>query len=180
MIIEHGFLPMLFNILSSETYSMAFKKEILWTLSNLTIGEVHQIRAVFQKVEWFNILMQLCRSTNSNIRKEAIWVICNATQNGGREEITSLVDNGVLNMLSFNLDLSSETDVIKTILEALDNILNLDEDQWNRQGFHPMQDQLESSGILERLEKLLEHPKLEIYKNTLTLIDNYFDVQQVI
>lgn len=46
VIIEEGFLEIFFRILNSSVYTAEFKKEILWTISNITIGDVDQIRAV--------------------------------------------------------------------------------------------------------------------------------------
>jgi hypothetical protein len=68
-IIECGFLPILFDILKSETYSVHFKKEILWTLSNLTIGEHDQMRAVLSNIDRFNILMSMCKHKSMSVRK---------------------------------------------------------------------------------------------------------------
>lgn len=177
-IIEAGFLPVLFNILKIETYSAVFKKEILWTLSNLTIGELSQIRAVLSDIERFNILMKMCKHDNKHVRKEAIWSICNVTSQGGRQEITSLIENGVLAMFSYNLTMDQNPDVLKTILEALENILDVGEDEWDRENDHPLYDIMEENQILDKLEELLSHPVLDVYKSAIQIIDNYFDVEE--
>jgi hypothetical protein len=179
-IIEAGFLPLLFNVLKSKTHSAVFKKEVLWTISNLTVGELSQIKAVLSDIDRFNTLMAMCQHDNENVRKEAIWALCNVTSKGGRPEIDSLVQNGILAMFQFNLNNDSHSDVLKTILEALDNILDVDEDEWDRSNDHPLIDLIEDSGLMDTLENLLQHPETEVYNYAIKIIDNYFDVEDAI
>ena len=82
VIIQEGFLDILFNILKSSVYTAQFKKEVLWTISNITIGEVEHIRAVLSNQERLITLMTLCTHSNSAVRKEAIWSVCNVTSKG--------------------------------------------------------------------------------------------------
>lgn len=175
-IIECGFLPILFNILKNNVYSAPFKKEVLWTLSNLTIGEPDQIRAVLSDIDRFNTLMALCKHDNNTVRREAIWTICNVTNSGTKAEIQSLIDNGVLAMFDYNLTMDQDEKILKTILEALDNILDIDKD-WDRSQDHPLYDLMEENHLLDKLEELLEHPQKDVYDFAIKLIDNYFDVE---
>ena len=101
--------------------------------------------------------MTLCKHDNKNVRREAIWSICNVTNNGDAEVLNSLVSNGVLAMFNYNLELDTSSEVCRTIFEALENILNLDETLWDRTQEHPMYDLMNQNGLLEKLEMMLGH-----------------------
>lgn len=177
IVIQEGFLPILFDILSSTIMSAPFKKEVLWIISNLTVGELDQIQAVLCNIERFNILMTLCKHDNKNVRREAIWSICNVTNNGDAEVLNSLVSNGVLAMFNYNLELDTSSEVCRTIFEALENILNLDETLWDRTQEHPMYDLMNQNGLLEKLEMMLGHQDVKVYNSAIKIIDGYFDIE---
>lgn len=177
VIIQEGFLEILFNILKSSVYTAQFKKEVLWTISNITIGEIDHIHAVLSNEDRLVTLMTLCRHDNRAVRKEAIWSVCNVTSKGRTQEKEMLLRNGVLQMFSFNLQMDSDVDVIKTILEALKNLLNLEDHELNSNSDHPLFFHCQEAGIFDKLEGLLEHHVHNVYTRALEIIELYFETE---
>lgn len=83
-------------------------------------------------------------------------------------------------MFSFNLSMDSDPDVIKTILEALENFLLLEDDQLNSNQDHPLFFHCQEACIFDRLEALLEHPVHNVYTRTLKIIEQYFETEDAL
>jgi len=107
------------------------------------------------------------------VRKEGIWSICNSTKNSNPAHIQLLKERGIFQLYSTNLSFDSETDLIKTILESLEEILKIGIPV--KEGdFNLYQRELEAAGIIEKLENLQLHSNRRIYEAVVSLIERYF------
>ena len=108
-----------------------------------------------------------------NIRKEAEWVIGNATIHGTDEQIRYLVE---LNIIPLLCDLlTSESSRRKFILETLKNILKSGQNASTlNNGNNPYAIIIEECNGLDKIESLLNHQSEKVYKMSLEIIEIYF------
>lgn len=86
------------------------------------------------------------------------------------------MENGFCQLLHRNLGMDSDSQILKTILEALSNILV---EGKNPESNKPnlFQASLEVSGIITQLEELQLHPSEGVYDLVIGIIEAHFDVQ---
>ena len=113
-------VPKFFELLGHEKASV--KKEVCWILSNITAGTSEQIGVVFATKERYHILAKMCKIEETEISREAIWAISNATSKAKPAQIKSLVDEGIIKLFVDLLD-SSDHKTVAIVLEALKNVL---------------------------------------------------------
>ncbi len=90
-----------------------------------------------------------------------------------------IIERGILKIFSDNLDVNSDTGIIKTIIEALSHVLS--HGKSNQPGApNAFQAQCEVTGIVDKLEQLQLHPSRTVYEVTIALIETYFDVHDPI
>lgn len=180
-VIDNGGIEAVFDLLRDERLDLYCKRECLWIISNVSVGTFAQMKYVFSNLEWVDTLFKYCfhdnpkvKSSLIQIKREAIWSICNSTKPGDKEHIQFLVDRGVFKIYSANLESSSDSNIIKTIIESLNQILRHGVSP--KSGPNDFQAQLEVEGIVDKLEGLQLHPTRSVYDVTITLIETYFDV----
>ena len=179
VIITSGFLDVFYKILqkSDDLISVLLKQDVLWILSNLTVCDDQEIiQKVIGELDHFKILMNYCFHGKIKVRKEAIWTLCNVTLNGSNDQMNSLVQHGIFKMFQENLRFESDPDIIKTVLEATENILTAGAEQGDK--FEEVYlDLMENNFLFDRLEQLLKHENTDIYKNALRVIENFCDTE---
>jgi len=144
------------------------RKDTCWALSNIAAGTPTQIEMIFATQFVAQKLVNLAEESPHDIRKEAIWCLCNIITTGTEKHVQELISMNVIEIFSQCLGkMTMEHRLIKIVLTALDKILA---DPDNRQA-------LIDTGGLGNVEKLQEHKNGEIYKNAICLIDKYFSVQ---
>ncbi len=89
-----------------------------------------------------------------------------------------LIDNELLRMFAYNLTDVTDIDIIKTILEALDNVLNysLAKGEYSVYDFHPLYAKLEEVGLLDIIEGLQGHSDAFVHKQAEALIKNWLPI----
>ena len=115
-------------------------KEIAWTLSNITAGTKEQIQSVID-VGLIPVMINLLTSaaTITAVKKEAAWVITNATTGGTAEQIRYLVISQrclrpLCDLLAVGQQDSGDKDdtsiqgIVDVALEGIENILKLGEE----------------------------------------------------
>ena len=76
---KHNFVEIMYYWLKSDKYSTKIKTNLLWALSNFTVSsETHIIQALPSETH-YKYIIGLCYDQNPKISKEAIFVICNIT-----------------------------------------------------------------------------------------------------
>ena len=124
-IIKAGFVDFFFEILEDENYQNKVKVDTLWILSNITVGLPEQIESVINHPKKLEIILKFCNSQNTSLAKEATWTLCNVTRGGTESQKQSLISAGIFTMFRGRLvDPNSSEKVIRTILEALGNLLS--------------------------------------------------------
>jgi len=148
------------------------KKEVCWTLSNIAAGTKEQIQALFEEKDLLEKLVYAATNERWEVKKEAIWTLCNICTTGDDFHIRSLVQRGGLIPLSETLG-SSDTKLIKIVLEAIEKILQVSEKL--NLNYTTMLDEI--SGI-ELLEALQTHTDEEIYQSSVNMLERFFGVEE--
>eukprot|EP01083_Nonionella_stella_P318593 1165384_1 len=122
-VINSGVLVHLSKLFSTETHK-TIKRELCWTLSNITAGSTDQIEAVI-RADLIPPLIGELQSTSFEVSKEAVWAISNATVSGTDAQIQYLVANDAIDALcQFCIKSPGIGKSILVALEAIENILN--------------------------------------------------------
>lgn len=177
-IIDAGFIPFFFELLQNKSIQTSLKAEVLWILSNLTVGEPSQIDAVLAPEGNTRVLMNLCYHDNEKVRSEALYTLCNVNRGGTKYQKTMLVEHGLFKVFCDNL--SNQTlkqKYIQTIIEALDKLLEIGRSH-DPNGFNDFQVVLEDSGLCDTLELLLRNKSREVYSAALRLIEKHLQTIQ--
>ena len=155
----------------------SIKREVCWTISNITAGTVSQIEEVF-KAGVIESLINHMKYAEFDVRKEAAWAIANATSSGNPKQIQQLVDKGCVYPLC-ELVKAPDVRIVAVSLEGIENILErgelLKETRPDRE--NPYSIEIEENGGLEHLERLATHPNPNIYKKAKDLLDKYFGLE---
>lgn len=173
-----GVVQKLFKLLNRD--KKAVRREACWALSNITAGTPEQIQTVIENRENIALLITLASSDITEVRREAAWVLSNATNHGEPQQVAHLVENGVIDLFVSLLDCSDSKTVI-VVLEGINNILNTGgEIAKQTRGDNPFMAELESKGAVPKIEKLQEHPSHEVYTKALKILENHFELEDVI
>jgi hypothetical protein len=175
--INAGVLPCL-NSLLANSAKKSIRKEVCWTISNITAGTLQQIRKVIE-ADIVPRLVQALATAEFDVKKEAAWAISNATSGGSAEETKYLVSCGCIPPLCEMLT-CQDSRIIIVLLEGLDNILKVGEEVRVRLGesenLHAVA--VDECGGLDKVEELQQHTHEEIYEKALMLIETYFGVDK--
>ena len=126
---------------SSHASKAGLTKEACWTLSNITAGNQHQVKQVVNTPHAISRILHLLRTAkakddsssrrnlpSAEIKKEAAWVLSNATSGGADEDMITLISKGCLLPMCQVLDDNASTARTCTVaLEGLENFLNFGE-----------------------------------------------------
>lgn len=114
------------------------------------------------------------------VQREAAWVLSNSTKNSNPTQIYRLVELQVLDCFIFLLG-AEDSKTVEVVLEGLNNILNwgavLASQNKTDNQFLVL---LEDKGAVERIEKLQTHPNNEVYLKALKILENHFELENVI
>ncbi len=77
---------------------------------------------IVSKPEYIQKLQQIMENDCTEIKREASWVLSNATSQGHPDDVQKLVQMGVLQSFVSLLD-SDDTKTVAVVLEAISNIL---------------------------------------------------------
>lgn len=150
-------------------------KEATWAISNITAGPKEQIQAVINAglVPLIIAVLKGCESIRADFKsqKEAVWAITNFTSGSTPDQITFLVQNGVIEPMCKLLDVKDA----KTILVLLDGFNHiLQTSSSNDRLMEEVCKQMEEHEGIQNIEGLQTHQNFEVYKSALAIIDKYF------
>ena len=178
-ILDCGGVEVIFALLAEPGTDVACRRECLWIISNILVGTYEQMKYVFSKNQWVDTLFNHSINENEKVKKEAIWCLCNSTKNADENHIALLIERGIFIVFNNNMDVHTDCNVLKTILEALSHIL-----RWGVPEVSQMpnrfQAHLETTGVLDRIQNLQLHPSQTVYQYTSNLIEQYFQVHDPI
>lgn len=120
-IIQAGGLTNLKELLQYHN-KKGVKREVCWTISNITAGTVEQIQKVMDE-DLFRYVLEELDSGEYDTRKEAAWAIANATSSGSESQVQFLVESGCIESMC-ELLTSPDSKIVLVCLEGLENILD--------------------------------------------------------
>uniref|UniRef100_A0A7S1W0F2 Importin subunit alpha n=1 Tax=Neobodo designis TaxID=312471 RepID=A0A7S1W0F2_NEODS len=176
VIIDHGALAAFHFLLNHPR--RAIKKEACWCLSNITAGSVDQIQSVIG-ADLYPVVKNLLDAPEYEVKKEAVWCIANTTSGGTKEQLRYLVDIGILDPLCRILTLY-DLKIVTVALEAIENFLQLGQDDMKERCLsqNPYSAMLVTNGGYELIEALQEHSSPELYNQSVSVIETYFDFEE--
>ncbi|EDV25104.1 uncharacterized protein TRIADDRAFT_25477 [Trichoplax adhaerens] len=145
------------------------QKETAWTISNIAAGNQQQIQALINA----NIIPQLVetlRNSDFKTKKECAWAVNNFTAGGTVDQVSYLVQCGVIKPLCDLLS-SMEPKIIIVALEGLRNILNVADKVKQAE---PICLSIEEEGGLDKMEALQTHDNDQVYQLISDIMDKYF------
>jgi importin subunit alpha-1 len=150
------------------------KKEALWVLSNIAAGTEQQIGEVLGMHGCMKAVtkMAMDKSATWEVRKEAIWTVCNVARCGNNLQVQSIVDVecGAIDAVCSVFDIN-DTEMVMVALDALDRILRVGQEMNMNKDYCRFV--YECDG-LEKLEKLQEHSSDDIYRKAVNIIETFF------
>ena len=112
------------NELLSHT-KKAIRKEVAWSISNVTAGPEQHIQAVMDSGV-IDRLIHMMQHDDWEIRKEACWAVSNCTACASPQQILVLVQKGIMKAMGVMMKMK-ESRQLMVMLEALENILKCGE-----------------------------------------------------
>merc|ERR1712137_301249 len=174
--ISCGCLPALKHMLDTHP-KKSIKREVCWTLSNITAGSQQQIQGVIQASIIDSLIIHM-KESEFDVRKEAAWAIANATSSGSPEQIATLVAKGCIPPLC-ELVNAPDVRVVAVSLEGLENILkNGERLKPHNNHINPYAEVIEKCNGLGRIESLVNHPSVPIYEKVRGLVNQYFNNEE--
>lgn len=144
------------------------KKEALWVLSNIAAGTEQQIGKVLGKHGCMEQVTKMAESATWEVRKEAIWTVCNVATCGNKLQVQSIVECGAIDAVCSVFDIN-DTKMLMVALDALDQILRVGQEM--NKDYCSFVDECDG---LEKLEKLQEHSSDDIYRKAVNIIETFF------
>merc|ERR1711916_422065 len=164
-------LPCLLYLLGSPKENI--KKEACWTISNITAGNKHQIKAVIDANLIAPLIEILNTSTYYKTRKEAAWAISNLTSGGSPEHIRYIVSRGAIKPLC-DLLFINDPRIVLVALEGLENILKIGELDAKTMGFNHYAALVDEADGLEKLDAMQSHQNHDVYQKASSILTRFF------
>jgi hypothetical protein len=76
---NNGLVDTCYEVLKNDTFSSLMKRNVLWAMSNFTVGPENHIIKALPSEEHFKFIVGLCYSDDPKISEEATFVLCNTT-----------------------------------------------------------------------------------------------------
>ncbi|KAJ4817114.1 Importin subunit alpha [Rhynchospora pubera] len=172
-LIDSGILQCLLKLLT-RNHQKCIRNQACMTVSNICAGTAAQIQAIID-AKMVPLLIQLSQHGESDIKKEAIWAIANATSGGSPDQIRSLVGDGCIIALCNALVLS-DADLLYACLNGLESILKVGEMEKMKDeaGTNPYAVIMEECWGLDKLENLQGFNNDAIFEKTIKLLESYW------
>lgn len=144
-------------------------------ISNIAAGTLLQVETLVMK-GYLPLLIRTYKEDESDIKKEAIWAICNFTLVEKPDLVKSNFDNGILEIICAILR-SPEPKYLAVGIESLGNLLKFGKVYPNSDNSNPVVQRLDEMGMYDVLESLQYHPVQIVYEKTLHLLEEYFELE---
>lgn len=117
------------QINDSNYGGISVAREMCWALSNITAGNQQQVAKVIDS-EIFKKIIDIALNTKQpDVKREALWVICNAateTDAEGRLKLLQISNGQILSSLINSCSPLQDLRLLKNILESMAEFLALD------------------------------------------------------
>lgn len=182
-IIKNGLIDSLFDFLKENNENFiknSVKKEILWLLSNITVGPDRHIGEVLKQKENFDLIKKFCYSENFKLRKEALFCLACITNNGTFVRKRGLLEAGIFEIFKDNLEKKEEfcEETLAIMVEAMGNILEGEMLNNQNGSYERLLLQLEDIGIFDALEKLQRGDSNTVYLKVCDVVEKYLGEEE--
>jgi len=147
------------------------RKEILWSLSNLTAGSPSQMQLLFHH-SLYHQLQLAAHDSDLALRKEAVIAFAHATKHCDFSATRQMLHSGVLGLFLDSLE-SSDQDLVAEALEGTRGLLLYC--VGNRELAGKVREMVGELGGVQRIEKLQGHKSQQIYEAACRLLDELVD-----
>jgi importin subunit alpha-1 len=166
-----GLLP----LLSSPKKSI--RKEAAWTISNISAGTKEQLEAIINS-DIFPRIINMILHDDFEIKKEAIWAVCNAVSVGSPADIAYLVKNSAIEAVSSLLSVKDSRTLI-VAMEGIRYMLKCGQEHFpDEQGRNSFAIIFDECGGLEKTEQLQFHQNPQVYKKAVEVIEANFATEE--
>ncbi|EAR83119.1 importin subunit alpha (macronuclear) [Tetrahymena thermophila SB210] len=174
-VLKYNALPEIFKLVKHQ--KKAVRREACWVLSNIAAGNERQISQIVNQPQYVQWLFECMIQDSDEIAREATWVISNCTSQANPQDIRKLVEMNVLKIYTDILKSTKDVKTIAVILESLKHILECGKNNFMQGNDNPFCIQLEQFGALDFIEELQRHPDDDVYRRSLAILENYFDLE---
>jgi hypothetical protein len=179
-VIDAGFFDHIWALLNFPSNNVV--KDICWIISNFAAGSLAQIDKLFtcgvqtgelKKGELMKKVVNLALHGSLEIRKEALWAICNVISTGTDKHLLKLVQYEVIGVLSEALKLTQESRLVVAVIDAFEVILSISKKESRNYEYS-----MEEAGGLQNIEALQQHANDAVYQKAIALIDTYLSGEE--
>jgi len=145
------------------------RKEAIWAVGNILAGPVEHV-AVVTKAGFLPILLDLLKSSQFDIQREAVYALYNAAKDSHEFVLPPLVQNGLIApvLALINID---DVDTIMLCVSFVDLIL-----EKHKNGV----ELVEQAGGIEALETVQTHPNPDLWDRAGKIVDRYWGEDAVV
>ena len=118
---------------------------------------------------------------NDNLEngQEALWAVCNATQNKDPQHVSCLIQKGAFEALIKMMEIADVNAIIVAI-EGLRNIFDTGKDHFiDEEGQNQLTLVFEQRGGVDCLEKLQQHKNNRVYEQAVRLLEDFFVIEKL-
>lgn len=177
--INAGCLPPIAYLLDPRK-PRGVRKEAAWTLSNIGAGSQSQIQALIN-AELVPLLISTIGAYEAEVKKEAVWACANIATNGSSQQISYLVECGVLEALCEVLSVSADVKILTVTLEAILTILD-NGHELAKLGTYPSNPYTEHIRSFQgdlNIESHMAHANADLRSLVQDIMTNYFEMDAV-
>eukprot|EP01083_Nonionella_stella_P029557 81328_1 len=156
------------------------KKEICWSLSNITAGPLEDKLLVLE-AKLYPILIDLLNTMPYDTGKEGLWALSNATTDHDKRIINALVEFGIVpalcNFLRGLAQSKKKDKILMVALECMENILIVGHQHLCQGEPNKFAKLFEEDGACQSLEDLQADDNMAepVYDKCVEIITKYFD-----
>lgn len=152
--------------------SRTLRKEVCWTISNITAGNTSQIQTIIDHAFILDALVSNALTSDDQTKIESCHALSNAFNGGSFDQIRQLVSAGAVESLAANLDTQDDR-AMAVMLEAIEHLLIAGrKDPKVPQDYYILQ--LEHSGAVDKLEDLHMHKSEDIYQHSVRILRTFW------
>ncbi|XP_078447697.1 importin subunit alpha-like isoform X2 [Wolffia australiana] len=177
VIVDKGVLSCLLQFLKSHDHNSSIRQLTGRIISNIIAGNHSQVQLVIDSKIIPPLISQL-KHAEFNVKREAAFVILNATSRGTFEQIHFIANQGCIPSLC-NLLGSLDSEVVAVCLEALENMLKVGEAEkelGNEDGaVNVYAQEVDDCDGLAKIEDLQLHPHPAISHAAIRMLERYWE-----
>ncbi|GAU12521.1 hypothetical protein TSUD_182340 [Trifolium subterraneum] len=173
VVINHRPFRRLYKLLTHDQRNH-IKKDVCWTVSNITARNREQIQAVID-AQLIACMVKIYRHAESDIKNEIAWALSNATFNATDEQIKYMVNLDYIKPLCDFL-VCSDSRIVTACLKGLENILKVGEAEkssGNTRYANLYAQMIDDVGGLENIKNLMSHDDTKISEKAVKIIKSF-------